>query len=83
VSELPASRELKRKVLSLLKEKGVDGVLVFRTILEQLIASVDKKKNYEKSDLLQVIRILKSYNLLKDKQMELFEKKRRKRRTTK
>ena len=83
VSELPASRELKKKVLGLLKEKGVDGVLVFRTILEQLIASVDKKKNYEKSDLLQVIRILKSYNLLKGKQMELFEKKRRKRRTTK
>jgi hypothetical protein len=78
VAELPASGDLKKQTLALLKEKGVDGVLVFRTLLQHLIGLVDKQKNYEKSDLLQVIRIFKSYNLLKSNQMELFEKKRRK-----
>lgn len=81
LAALPASRELKKKTLVMLKEKGVDGVLLFRTILEHLVAWVDKNKNYEKSDLLQVIRIFKSYNLVRDTQMELFEKKRRRRRT--
>ena len=31
-------------------------------------------KNYEKSDLLQTLRILKTYDLLKDAQLDLFEK---------
>jgi len=50
-------------------------------MLAELVAKVDTKKNYEKSDLLQIIRILKTYDLLKSPQMELFEKKRRRKRT--
>ena len=64
------------KVKSMLGEKGIDGVIEFRAILKHLISMVDKHKNYEKSDLLQILRILKSYNLFKGNQMELFEKKR-------
>jgi hypothetical protein len=75
---LPASGSLKEKTVALLKEKGIDGVLTFRTILAHLVASVDVRRNYEKSDLLQTIRLLKTYDFLKDPQLELFGKKRKK-----
>ncbi len=77
--KLPASGDLKAKTIKVLREKGVDGVISFGTMLSELIERVEAKKNYEKSDLLQVIRILKSYDLLKDPQMELFAKRRRRR----
>jgi len=77
LAELPASQDLKKRTVETLKAKGIDGILVFRTILDHLISFVDKKRNYEKSELLQTIRILKSYDLLRDNQMELFGKKRR------
>jgi len=77
--QLPSSRPLKKKALDVLKARGVDGVLSFRTMLLELIDYVDKRKNYEKSDVLQMIRILKSYDLLKGSQLELFGSKRRRR----
>jgi hypothetical protein len=69
---LPASGALKNKTIQVLKGKGVDGVISFHTMLAELIKSVDTKKNYEKSDLLQIIRLLKNYDLLKGSQLELF-----------
>lgn len=74
---LPASGELKKKTIRVLKNKGIDGVISFRTMLLELVSRVDTNKNYEKSDLLQVIRLLKNYGLLKDSQMDMFEKKKR------
>ena len=75
--QLPASDSLRENTLDMLRQKGVDGVLLFRTMLLELIDSVDKNRNYEKSDLLQIVRILKNYDLLKDRQMYLFGRKRR------
>jgi hypothetical protein len=72
--ELPASAPLRDKALSLLKEKGIDGVLMFRTMLLDLAERVDVNKNYEKSDLLQILRILKNYDLLKGAQMDMFRR---------
>lgn len=71
--ELPASKDLRDRVLRLLKDKGIDGVLLFPTMLLELAAYVDVNKNYEKSDLLQILRILKTYNLLQNAQLELFK----------
>jgi len=70
--ELPASGELKQKSMDALKRKGIDGIISFRTILTELVAGVGVNRNYEKSDLLQVIRLLKNYDLLREKQMDLF-----------
>ena len=75
---LPASGALKNRTIQVLKGKGVDGVISFHTMLAELIASVDTKKNYEKSDLLQIIRLLKNYDLVKDAQLELFGRARKK-----
>lgn len=75
--DLPASRTLREQALTRLREKGVDGVLLFRSMLLELAAHVEAQKNYEKSDLLQILRILKKHDLLKDAQMDLFRKRRR------
>ncbi len=75
--QLPASEKLRADTLKLLKQKGVDGVLLFRTLLLEMIAGLDSNKNYEKSDLLQMLRILKNYDLIKHPQLELFGRKRR------
>lgn len=74
---LSPAQELKDRTLQMLKSRGIDGVLSFPTMLRELIEHVEGSKNYEKSDLLQMLRILKNYDLLKDPQLELFRRKRK------
>ena len=74
LSSLPASRPLREDTLKLCTEMGVNGVLIYPAMLLELIRHVDVNRNYEKSDLLQILRMLKTYDLLKDTQMELFRK---------
>ncbi len=69
---LPASRSLEEQSLHMIRERGVDGVLLFRTMLLEMMRTVDINKNYEKSDLLQILRLMKNYDLVKDPQLELF-----------
>jgi len=78
IPELPVSEELQTKTLAGLQERGVDGVITFRTMLLELVSSVRVNRNYEKSDLLQILRILKNYNIVKDPQLEFFDKRGRK-----
>jgi hypothetical protein len=75
--DLPASRQLRKNAIDLIRGKGVDGVILFRTILLELADQVDPHRTYEKSDLLQILRILKRYDLLKDAQLDLFRKQRK------
>lgn len=77
IPNLPASGGLKDKTCEVLKLKGLDGVISFRTMLLELASRVDVNVNYEKSDLLQTIRLLKNYDLVKDGQMDMFSKKQR------
>jgi len=72
VSDLAASAAPQEEALALMRKNGIDGVLSFRTMLLELIDHLDVSKNYEKSDLIQTLRILKTYDLLKDAQLELF-----------
>ena len=74
--DLPASESLKSKTIELLRTAGVDAVIIFRTMLLELIGSVEVNRNYAKSDLLQIIRLLKLYHLLKSPQLDLFARKR-------
>jgi hypothetical protein len=77
ISQLPAAKHLKQQSLNIIKSKGIDGVLVFPVMLLELINLIDANLNYERSDLLQLLRILKNYNLVKDSQLNLFPTKRR------
>lgn len=78
IPELPVSEELRMKTLEGLRERGVDGIITFRTMLMELISSLRSNRNYEKSDLLQILRILKAYGLVMDPQLEFFDKRGRK-----
>jgi hypothetical protein len=73
VPALPHAGRTRDDTIALLRSKGIDAVIPFRTILADLISKTEANRNYQKSDLLQIIRILKSYDLLKDPQMELFK----------
>ena len=73
VPGLSPDPELQRQALKMIREKGIDGVLSFRTILLELAEMVDTNRMYEKSDILQLLRILKSYGLLHSAQMDLFK----------
>ncbi len=80
LSELPSTATLRERAKESLQEQGVDGVLLFPTMLRELVRGIEQNRNYEKSDLLQTLRILKNYDLLRDEQLELFRKPARKRR---
>jgi len=79
VPALPQGSEAREQSIGLLKNKGVDAVIPFHTMLADLIDQIEVNRNYQKSDLLQIIRILKNYDFFKDPQMELFKTRRRKR----
>ncbi|MGD1018588.1 MAG: hypothetical protein ABSA12_04640 [Verrucomicrobiia bacterium] len=76
VPGLPRDSRTRQRSIELLRSKGVDGVIAFRSILQELIASVATNRNYQKSDLLQTLRLLKNYGLLKEPQMEFGWKRR-------
>jgi hypothetical protein len=77
VPGLPREAKTRQRSIELLRSKGVDGVIAFRSILQDLIASVAKNRNYQKSDLLQTLRLLKNYDLLKDSQLEFGSRRRK------
>ena len=79
VPRLPASDDLREKLLTMLRARGVDGVLTFQSMLAELIATIDMAQSYEKSDLLEVLRMLKCYDLVHNGQLELFRAPRRRR----
>ena len=77
MADLPSDPDQRAEALDFLKSRGIDGVILFRPMLLELIERIDVKKTYEKSDLLQILRILKNYGLLKSGQLDLFAHSRR------
>jgi len=71
---LPTADPFKSESVRLLQEKGVDAILSFRSLLIDLVDKVEVNKSYRKSDTLQVLRLLKNYDLLKDPQLDLFKR---------
>jgi hypothetical protein len=83
VPALPQGGEARALSIDLLRAKGVDAVIPFRTMLIDLIDQTKVNRNYQKSDLLQVIRILKNYDFFREPQLELFGAGRKQRSTKK
>ena len=79
VPALPHEAQARDESIALLRSKGVDAVIPFRTMLADLVEHVEVNRNYQKSDLLQIIRILKNYDFFKEPQLELFKSKRKRR----
>jgi hypothetical protein len=72
---LPVTKEVREQSVEFLRAKGLDAIISFRTILADLIDHVEINRNYQKSDLLQMLRILKNYDFFKEPQLELFKAK--------
>jgi hypothetical protein len=81
VPALPAAEKAREESIKTLRSKGIDAVIPFRTILADLIARIETNRNYDKSDVLQVIRVLKNYKFFKEPQLELFRATRTRRKT--
>jgi hypothetical protein len=79
IPALPLGEQSRAESIALLRSKGIDAVIPFHTILADIIGKIEVNRNYQKSDLLQMIRILKNYDFFKDPQLELFKTKRKKR----
>ena len=67
---LPTQEPFRSQSVELLKSRGVDGILSFRAILLDLVEKVEVNRSYRKSDTLEVLRILKNYDLLRDPQLD-------------
>lgn len=67
----PTQEPYRTQCSDMLKAKGVDSILSFKSMVLDLIDRVDTKQVYEKSDLLQLLRVLKTFDLIKDSQMDL------------
>jgi hypothetical protein len=68
---LPTAEPFRSQSVELLKARGVDAIISFRAMLLDLLDKIEINQNYTKSDTLQVMRILKNYDLLKDTQLDL------------
>lgn len=69
---LPTAEPFRSQSVEMLKDRGVDAIISFRAMLLDIIDKIEPNRNYGKSDTLQVMRILKNYDLLKDAQLEMF-----------
>jgi hypothetical protein len=69
---LPTAEPFRSQSVELLKASGVDAIISFRAMLIDLLDKIEVNQNYTKSDSLQVMRILKNYDLLKETQLDMF-----------
>ncbi len=67
---LPTQEPFRSQSIELLKARGVDCIISFRAMLLDLIDKVEVNRHYRKSDTLEVIRILKNYDLVRDPQLD-------------
>jgi len=83
VPALPQEARARDQSIDILRSKGLDGALSFPTMLADLVTHIEANRNYQKSDLLQLIRILKTYDFFKGPQLDLFREKKRPAKTRK
>jgi hypothetical protein len=69
---LPTAEPFRSQSIAMLKERGVDAIISFRSMLLDLLDKIEVNQNYTKSDTLQVMRLMKNYDLLKDAQLDMF-----------
>lgn len=75
VPALPEQVVARDQSIAILRSKGIDAAISFPVMLAHLVSQVEPNRNYQKSDVLQLIRILKNYKFFKEPQLELFRTK--------
>lgn len=71
ISELPASPRPRERSLQLLRGMGIDHVIEFPAVLQDMLQRVNAHGNYAPSQTLQTLRLLKRYGLVRNQQLEL------------
>jgi len=66
---LPSTINLKNESIKILRENGIDHVILFPTIISSLIEKIDERNLYQ-SHTLEIMRILKYYKFLTEKKFE-------------
>jgi len=66
----PTQEAYRRQCAAALREKGVDAIISFRSVLLDLIDRSDTKLVYPKSESMQMLRVLKTFDLIKDSQRD-------------
>ena len=61
VSTLSKDEEKRKETIKMLSQRGIDHIIEFETIIDDIYERVEKNKNYD-SEVLQTIRLLKIYN---------------------
>jgi len=79
VPALPQAEMRANKALNCCSRRALTPLIPFHVMLADLIGHIEVNRNYQKSDLLQMIRILKNYDFFKEPQLELFKSKRKRR----
>lgn len=69
---LPTTEPQRSMCIGQFKALGVGGVIAFSTILEDLLRQVEVNHSYQKSELLQLVRVLKVYDMVQAPQLNLF-----------
>lgn len=70
---LPTHEPHKSESIKLLQDVGLDAIISFRSMLQDILSKTEINHNYSKSDFLQTLRILKNYDMVKSPQMDLFK----------
>ena len=70
ISELPASPEPRQRAIDAARERGVDHVIEFPTILHEIIEKLNAHVSYAPSQTLQTVRLLKRYDFIRYQQLE-------------
>lgn len=70
ISEFPASSEPRQRALEAAREHGLDHVIEFPTILQEILDKLNAHVSYAPSQTLQTIRLLKRYDFLRVQQLE-------------
>ncbi|MCM8803826.1 MAG: hypothetical protein NC833_01045 [Candidatus Omnitrophica bacterium] len=73
---LPSNLSLRNESIKIMKEKGINNIILFPTVISGLIERIDERNLYQ-SQTLEIIRILKFYKFFSEKKFEklLFEEK--------
>ena len=72
VPGFPTADPYRGECITLFKDQGIDGVIAFSTILEDWLRHIEVNHSYHKSKLLQLVRVLKIYDMVQSPQMRLF-----------
>jgi hypothetical protein len=68
---LPTQEPYRTQSVELLKARGVDAIISFRAMLLDLMDKTEAHRSYRNSPTLEIIRLLKNYDLLKTTQLDL------------